>query len=147
MSPPASRARHGGSGRRRSRPRRHGRSGCPRSPGRGTRPPPAGRSRACASPPPRSGRMFAPRARRGKDARGTGSASRRANRRWRALGRGTGRGASSRRPGRDARMIRIATAGFQHESNTFSTVPASLERWRASGILEGEAIRAEYESS
>jgi len=44
-------------------------------------------------------------------------------------------------------MIRIATAGFQHESNTFSTVPASLERWRASGILEGEAIRAEYESS
>jgi len=44
-------------------------------------------------------------------------------------------------------MIRIATAGFQHESNTFSTVPASLERWRASGILEGEEIRAEYESS
>ena len=44
-------------------------------------------------------------------------------------------------------MIRIATAGFQHESNTFSTVPASLDRWRASGILEGDAIRAEYESS
>ena len=44
-------------------------------------------------------------------------------------------------------MIRIATAGFQHESNTFSTVPASLDSWRASGILEGEAIRAEYESS
>lgn len=45
------------------------------------------------------------------------------------------------------RKIRIATAGFQHESNTFSHMPASLERWQQSGILEGEAIRAEYESS
>lgn len=44
-------------------------------------------------------------------------------------------------------MIRIATAGFQHESNTFSSVPASLDKWRASGILEGEAIRAEYATS
>lgn len=44
-------------------------------------------------------------------------------------------------------MIRIATAGFQHESNTFSDMPASLERWQKSGILEGDAIRAEYESS
>ena len=36
-------------------------------------------------------------------------------------------------------MIRIATAGFQHESNTFSSVPASLDKWQRSGILEGEA--------
>jgi microcystin degradation protein MlrC len=44
-------------------------------------------------------------------------------------------------------MIRIATAGFQHESNTFSTVPASLDLWRSSGILEGDAIRDEYATS
>jgi microcystin degradation protein MlrC len=45
-------------------------------------------------------------------------------------------------------MIRIATAGFQHESNTFSSVPASLDLWRRSGILESaDAIRAEYASS
>jgi microcystin degradation protein MlrC len=44
-------------------------------------------------------------------------------------------------------MIRIATAGFQHESNTFSTVPASLDLWRDSGILEGDAIRDEYATS
>ena len=45
-------------------------------------------------------------------------------------------------------MIRIATAGFQHESNTFSPVPASLDLWRRAGILEdAAAIRAEYASS
>jgi microcystin degradation protein MlrC len=44
-------------------------------------------------------------------------------------------------------MIRIATAGFLHESNTFSSVPASLDKWQRSGILEGEAIRREYETS
>ena len=45
-------------------------------------------------------------------------------------------------------MIRIATAGFQHESNTFSPIPASLDLWRHAGILEdAEAIRAEYASS
>ena len=45
-------------------------------------------------------------------------------------------------------MIRIATAGFQHESNTFSSIPASLDLWRRSGILEdAHAIRAEYASS
>ena len=45
-------------------------------------------------------------------------------------------------------MIRIATAGFQHESNTFSAVPASLARWREAGILDdAAAIRAEYASS
>ncbi len=44
-------------------------------------------------------------------------------------------------------MIRIATAGFQHESNTFSTIPASLDLWQRSGILEGDAIRKEYATS
>ena len=45
-------------------------------------------------------------------------------------------------------MIRIATAGFQHESNTFSKIPAGLDLWRRSGILEdAEAIRAEYATS
>lgn len=44
-------------------------------------------------------------------------------------------------------MFRIATAGFQHESNTFSSVPAGLDKWERSGILEGDAIRAEYETS
>ena len=44
-------------------------------------------------------------------------------------------------------MIRIATAGFLHESNTFSSVPASLDKWQRAGILEGEAIRAQYETS
>lgn len=44
-------------------------------------------------------------------------------------------------------MIRIATAGFMHESNTFSSQLASLDLWQQSGILEGEAIRAEYADS
>jgi microcystin degradation protein MlrC len=44
-------------------------------------------------------------------------------------------------------MMRIATAGFSHESNTFSTVPATLERFRRFGVLEGEAIRREYADS
>lgn len=44
-------------------------------------------------------------------------------------------------------MIRIATAGFQHESNVFSAVPATLDRFRRAGILRGRAIRDEYEAS
>jgi len=45
-------------------------------------------------------------------------------------------------------MIRIATAGYQHESNTFSSIPASLDLWRRSGILEdAPSIRAEYATS
>jgi len=44
-------------------------------------------------------------------------------------------------------MIRIATAGFLHESNTFSSIPASLDLWERSGVLEGDAIRKEYASS
>jgi microcystin degradation protein MlrC len=51
-------------------------------------------------------------------------------------------------PSGDLSMIRIATAGYQHESNTFSSSPASLDLWRRSGILEDAAsIRAEYASS
>lgn len=45
-------------------------------------------------------------------------------------------------------MLRVATAGFQHESNTFSAIPASLDLWRRSGLLEDAAsIRAQYEHS
>ncbi len=44
-------------------------------------------------------------------------------------------------------MIRIATGGFMHESNTFSVIPASLEAFRRAGILEGDAIRDEYATS
>ncbi len=55
--------------------------------------------------------------------------------------------ARSTAPGTSA-MIRIATAGFQHESNTFSSVPASLDQWQRAGILEdAAAIRAEYATS
>jgi hypothetical protein len=35
-------------------------------------------------------------------------------------------------PSGDLSMIRIATAGYQHESNTFSSIPASLDLWRRS---------------
>ena len=45
-------------------------------------------------------------------------------------------------------MIRVATAGFLHESNTFSRMPASLDLWRSSGLLEdADAIRSEYATS
>ena len=44
-------------------------------------------------------------------------------------------------------MIRIATAGFQHESNVFSAVPATWAQFERAGILRGAAMRAEYEAS
>ncbi len=44
-------------------------------------------------------------------------------------------------------MIRIATAGFLHESNTFSTTPASLDLWRSGMLEDAQAIRAEYATS
>lgn len=44
-------------------------------------------------------------------------------------------------------MFRIAIAGFQHESNSFSKIPASLDRWKAAGIIFGQAIVDEYETS
>jgi hypothetical protein len=43
--------------------------------------------------------------------------------------------------------MRIGYAGFQHESNSFAHVPASLQKWKEAGILYGDEIRAEYESS
>lgn len=44
-------------------------------------------------------------------------------------------------------MFRIAIAGFQHESNSFAKVPASLDKWKQSGILHGQEIIDEYQSS
>jgi microcystin degradation protein MlrC len=43
--------------------------------------------------------------------------------------------------------MRIGYAGFQHESNSFAHGSASLEKWKESGILYGDLIRAEYETS
>ncbi|MEE6282905.1 M81 family metallopeptidase [Georgenia sp. MJ170] len=40
--------------------------------------------------------------------------------------------------------MRIATLGISHEANTFSTVPASIEQWERSGILEGPAVVEQY---
>ncbi|MTB15783.1 MAG: hypothetical protein F2927_03295 [Actinobacteria bacterium] len=45
------------------------------------------------------------------------------------------------------KRMRIGYAGFQHESNSFAHVPASLDKWKEAGILYGDAIRAEYETS
>ena len=44
-------------------------------------------------------------------------------------------------------MTRIAIAGFQHESNTFSAIPATWEKFQRSGVLEGDAIRQRYAQS
>jgi microcystin degradation protein MlrC len=44
-------------------------------------------------------------------------------------------------------MARIAIVGYQHESNSFSKMPASLAKWEDAGILRGDAIRTEYEKS
>ena len=44
-------------------------------------------------------------------------------------------------------MFRIAIAGYQHESNSFAKVPASLDKWVEAGILHGQEIVAEYENS
>ena len=44
--------------------------------------------------------------------------------------------------------MRIGYAGYEHESNSFAHVPASLAKWKEAGILLfGDQIRAEYESS
>ncbi|WP_434080504.1 M81 family metallopeptidase [Sanguibacter sp. Z1732] len=40
--------------------------------------------------------------------------------------------------------MRIATLGFSHEANTFSSVPADLSQWERAGILEGDQILAQY---
>jgi microcystin degradation protein MlrC len=43
--------------------------------------------------------------------------------------------------------MRIGYAGFQHESNSFAHIPASLAKWKEAGILFGDEIRSEYETS
>ncbi len=42
---------------------------------------------------------------------------------------------------------RVAVLGFHHESNTFAPVPASLERFLAGGVTEGDALVARYANS
>lgn len=44
-------------------------------------------------------------------------------------------------------MIRVATLGFFHESNTFAPVPATLERFLEAGPVAGAALLAEYADS
>lgn len=43
--------------------------------------------------------------------------------------------------------MRVAIAGYQHESNSFANTPASLAKWKEFGILYGDDIRKEYEES
>ena len=45
------------------------------------------------------------------------------------------------------KKIRIGYAAFSHESNSFAYQIASLDKWKERGLLYGEDIRAEYESS
>jgi microcystin degradation protein MlrC len=45
------------------------------------------------------------------------------------------------------KKISIGVAAFSHESNSFAYQPASLDKWKEWGILYGEEIRAEYETS
>lgn len=44
-------------------------------------------------------------------------------------------------------VLRVAVLGFHHESNTFAPVPASLDRWLAGGVTEGDALVGRYASS
>jgi len=46
-----------------------------------------------------------------------------------------------------ARHLRVALAGFHHESNTFAPVPASLERFMAAGPVEGDDLVRVYGES
>lgn len=43
--------------------------------------------------------------------------------------------------------MRIAVLGLSHESNTYSPVPASLDRWLAAGPVEGAGLFDRYASS
>ena len=43
--------------------------------------------------------------------------------------------------------MRIAVLGLSHESNTYSPVPASLDRWLGAGPVEGDALVDRYASS
>jgi microcystin degradation protein MlrC len=44
-------------------------------------------------------------------------------------------------------MIRLAVLGLHHETNTFSTVPADLDAYRAGGIRRGAEFAAHYRDS
>lgn len=46
-----------------------------------------------------------------------------------------------------AGSLRVAVLGLHHESNTFAPVPASLERWLAGGVTEGDELVGRYSSS
>lgn len=43
--------------------------------------------------------------------------------------------------------MRVAIAGFQHETNSFAKVAASLTKWKEAGILHGDEIVGEYRNS
>lgn len=43
--------------------------------------------------------------------------------------------------------MRVAIAGFQHETNSFAKVKASLSKWEEAGILRGDEIIKEYRES
>lgn len=43
--------------------------------------------------------------------------------------------------------MRLATAGFSHEANTFAPAAATIDVWRRSGILEGDRIRAQHRAA
>ncbi len=43
--------------------------------------------------------------------------------------------------------MRVAIAGFQHETNSFAKVSASLPKWIEAGILHGDEIVNEYKES
>ncbi len=43
--------------------------------------------------------------------------------------------------------MRIATLGLSHESNTYSPVPASLDKWLAAGPVEGDDLVREFATS
>jgi microcystin degradation protein MlrC len=49
--------------------------------------------------------------------------------------------------GSTAPTLRVAVLGFHHESNTFAPVPASLDRFLAGGVTEGDDLVRRYGES
>lgn len=43
--------------------------------------------------------------------------------------------------------MRLAALGFNHESNTYAPVPATLDRWIQAGLLEGDDVVDQYADS
>ena len=43
--------------------------------------------------------------------------------------------------------MRLAALGFSHESNTYSPVPASLDRWLQAGPIEGDEIIRQFKEA